>query len=377
MIIGIDATNIRSGGGVTHLVEILSAVNPRNHNITKVVVWASITTLEKIDNKPWIIKKHEKVFEENYLYRSFWQRVKLSDQAKLEGCDVLFVPGGSLVTTFHPTVTMNRNLLPFEWREIKNYGLSLFTIKLILLRNIQKYSLRRADGVIFLTSYARKVVTKITGKISGKIINIPHGISDKFYIKPDSKKISTKFSLERPCKILYVSTIDIYKHQDSVVESIKILRNQGFPVSLELVGGSYAPTLKKINEQIDKSGVNKFIQYTGVISYKEIQEKYASADIGVFASSCETFGQILMEKMASGLPIACSDRSCMPELLNHSGVYFDPESPSSVADAIKELLKSSDVGLKNAKNAYQISKDYSWDRCAYDTFNFLKEISNK
>ena len=110
---------------------------------------------------------------------------------------------------------------------------------------------------------------------------------------------------------------------------------------------------------------------------QEIQEKYASADIGVFASSCETFGQILMEKMASGLPIACSDRSCMPELLNHSGVYFDPESPSSVADAIKELLKSSDVRLKNAKNAYQISKDYSWDRCAYDTFNFLKEISNK
>ena len=247
-------------------------------------------------------------------------------------------------------------------------------MRLILLRNIQKYSLRRADGVIFLTSYARKVVTKITGKISGKIINIPHGISDKFYIKPDSKKISTKFSLERPCKILYVSTIDIYKHQDSVVESIKILRNQGFPVSLELVGGSYAPTLKKINEQIDKSGVNKFIQYTGVISYKEIQEKYASADIGVFASSCETFGQILMEKMASGLPIACSDRSCMPELLNHSGVYFDPEQPFDISKALQELIHSPRLRTEKANLNYLKAQRYSWKKCATNTFTFLGEV---
>ena len=63
-----------------------------------------------------------------------------------------------------------------------------------------------------------------------------------------------------------------------------------------------------------------------MIPYHELHSEYKDADLGVFASSCENLPIILIEKMASGLPIACSNKGPMPEVLGSAGVYFDPEN---------------------------------------------------
>ena len=56
MIVGIDATNLNEGGGLTHLVEILSNVNIEKHNISKVVIWGREKTLSQIHNFSWLKK---------------------------------------------------------------------------------------------------------------------------------------------------------------------------------------------------------------------------------------------------------------------------------------------------------------------------------
>ena len=53
MILGIDASNIRGGGGITHLVELLKAAHPAQHGFGKVVVWSGQETLSKIEERPW------------------------------------------------------------------------------------------------------------------------------------------------------------------------------------------------------------------------------------------------------------------------------------------------------------------------------------
>ena len=68
MIIGIDATNIRSGGGITHLKELLNNSNPKNNNFEKIIIWSSYLTLEKIENKFWIIKKSPKFLNKNLFF---------------------------------------------------------------------------------------------------------------------------------------------------------------------------------------------------------------------------------------------------------------------------------------------------------------------
>ena len=113
MIIGIDASNIRSGGGLTHLVELLRASDPVKHDFNKIIIWASQSTLDSILDYPWLLKRFEAVLERNFLFRAIWQWKYIGKLAEYENCSILFVPGGSFLTNFRPVVTMNQNLLPF------------------------------------------------------------------------------------------------------------------------------------------------------------------------------------------------------------------------------------------------------------------------
>ena len=90
----------------------------------------------------------------------------------------------------------------------------------------------------------------------------------------------------------------------------------------------------------------------GAVAHAEIQYIYQKADIAVFASSCETFGQILIEYMAAGLPVACSNKSAMPELLGDAGVYFEPEQPEDIARVLHEMVISPNLRAKKAKASY-------------------------
>ena len=66
-----------------------------------------------------------------------WQKINLSIQARKENCSLLFIPGESFLTDFRPIVTMSQNLIPFEWSELRRYGISLITLKWLLLRYSQ------------------------------------------------------------------------------------------------------------------------------------------------------------------------------------------------------------------------------------------------
>ena len=61
-------------------------------------------------------------------------------------------------------------------------------------------------------------------------------------------------------------------------------------------------------------------------------------DIGVFASSCENLPITLLEMMGSGMQIACSNFSPMPEILGSEGIYFNPVKPASITEAMRKLI---------------------------------------
>jgi glycosyltransferase involved in cell wall biosynthesis len=372
MRIGIDASNIRTGGGVTHLVELLGAAEPKRNSFDSIIVWASKATLARLQPHPWLIQRSDPVLEEHYLRRAFWQR-GMGKLAKAERCDVLFVPGGTYVTDFRPIVTMNQNLLPFQWREAFRYGFSFLTIKWAALRFSQSASLKRADGSIFLTHYAQDEVLKVTGPLRGKTKIIPHGLNARFFVSPRPQRSISEYSQDSPFRVLYVSPIEPYKHQWHVAEAVARLRAEGVPVSLELIGAAYPPALTRLQSKlqlVDPEG--RFIRYIGLMPHSELQECYRAADLFVFASSCETFGQILIEAMAAGLPIACSGISAMSELLGEAGVYFKPEDPISITDTLRQLISSPNLRHQCAERANSAAKSYSWAVCADETFDFIQ-----
>ena len=379
IVVGIDATGLRQGGGRTHLIQLLRSANPIEYGVTRVVVWGGRETTSILDDKPWLETLNPPHLDGGLLERSWWQRYRLADEARSNGVDVLLVPGGSYAGDFHPIVTMSRNMLPFEWREIRRYGLSLIALKFILLRYIQSRSFQYSDGVIFLTEYARKGVEIVTGKLLSQSVIIPHGIQNQFLMSPRTQRTIESCSDVNPFKLLYVSSIHQYKHQWQLVEAIAKIREQyGWSLTLNLVGPSYPPAMRRLEKSINEHDAKKqWVKYHGVIPHDELHAIYASADLGLFPSSCENMPNILLEKMAAGLPIASSNRGPMPEILGDAGVYFDPEQPESIAASLTNLINSIELRRKLAQAAFDKAGKYSWEHCARNTFDFLVEIEKE
>ena len=371
MRLGIDATSIRSGGGLTHLVEVLKAARPAQYGFDGIVVWGRVATLTQIPEKPWLSKVPHAMQERNLLLRTYWQWFRLADSVRRSKCDLLFVPGGSYAGNFRPVVTMSQNMLPFERREARRYGLSATSLRLAMLRCSQAVTLRRASGVIFFSEYARNTIMSAIGTLRGQLITVPHGIHRRFIHAPRVQKNMSEYSPASPMRLIYVSIVDLYKHQWTVCEAVCSLRKEGFPIALDLIGPAYPRALRKLTATLRVA-----VRYLGQVPHDELHELYASADVGVFASSCENMPNILIECMASGLPIACSNRGPMPEVLGDGGVYFDPETSASIADAIRRLLVSPELRAKVAQVAFVRAGPYSWERCADETLRFLAQIAS-
>lgn len=368
-ILGIDASNIRGGGGVTHLVELLKIENIEYYGFSKVILWGGQNTLSLVEDRTWLIKLNHNFLNKSLPFRIIWQLFFIEKDLKKHKCDILFIPGGTYWGKFKPFVTLSQNLLPFEFKELKRYGFSWMGIKMLLLRYSQLKTFKKANAVIFLTNYARKIVTKVTGPLKSTSI-ISHGIPLRFkQIHPIPQNEGKQY------KILYVSIIDVYKHQINVVQAIDRLKKSGYNVSIDLIGPAYKPELKKLLKVIKLlDPQNNFIKYVGNYPYNDLHNKYTMYDVFVYASTCENQPIILLEAMASGLPIASSNFGPMPEVLEDAAQYFNPEDVKSITTAIKEYLDDSQLRYTNARKSLYASNKYSWEICSKKTFEYLYNV---
>jgi glycosyltransferase involved in cell wall biosynthesis len=217
---------------------------------------------------------------------------------------------------------------------------------------------------------------RVVKSAAGRTLTVPNGMDRQFCQPPREQRIIGRYSDDRPFRILYVSIIDVYKHQWRVAEAVAQLRASGLPVVLDLVGPAYAPALKRLSRtlgRIDPAG--EFLRYWGRVPYRDLLSHYTQADLFLFASSCENMPIILLEAMAAGLPIACSNRGPMPEVLGDGGVLFDPEDPQDIARALRAMIMSPELRAEKARASFERAQAYSWTRCARDTFPFLSEAA--
>jgi glycosyltransferase involved in cell wall biosynthesis len=375
MQLGIDASNLRSGGSVTHLSELLRVAQPEKHGIARIFVWGGRDILGHLPGRAWLESIHVPVLDGTLPMRVAWQQTKLSRLAKRAGCDLLFVPGGTYLGNFRPFVTMSRNVLPFDFSQARLYGVSAMLLRFLLLRLTQVETIRNADGTIFLDGYARARVIKKVEKLGGADAIIPHGVSERFRAAPREQKKLSAYSKAEPFKLLYVSTVDAYKHQWHVAEAVSKLVRKGLPVTLELVGHAHPPSLKRLRSVVRRLNAHEYIHYRGAMPHAELPSLYSSSDAFIFASSCENLPNTLLEAMTAGLPIACSNKSPMPAILGAGGIYFDPQDPEEIASVLHHLIVSPDAREKYAATASELARPYTWERCADETFSFLKKIA--
>jgi glycosyltransferase involved in cell wall biosynthesis len=371
-IVAIDASRNRSGGAKTHLLGILSAHDPTQQGVASVHVWSYRKLLDALPDAPWLVKHHPPELEQSLLRQLWWQRRKLPQELERQGCDVLLTTDAGSICSFRPSVVMSRDMLSFEGNEMERYSfLSFARLRLFLLRYMQVAALRRATGALFLTSYASTVIQRFTGTLPVVRI-IPHGIAEQFRQQTIQGKWETS-ALEIRC--VYVSNADMYKHQWQVVRAVAQLRRKGYPLALKLIGGGFGPAKELLDQTVaEEDPQGHFVTTFDAVPHEDIPKHLADADLFIFASSCENMPNTLVEAMAAGLPIACSDRGPMPEILEDAGTYFDPEDPASIAGAVEKLLVDRPLRMAVAAKAKALSDQYSWSRCARETWAFLVDV---
>ncbi|GAB7562664.1 glycosyltransferase family 1 protein [Methylobacillus methanolivorans] len=375
--IGIDASNIRSGGGLTHLVRLLNAADQDGTSLARVTIWTSSRTAQQLPRHAWITPVTPAWCNGGLLHQAIGQQYHLPRELKIAGCHVLFSPGGTLPWQCPvPTVTMSQNMLPFEPLQADLFGRwSLMRLKMQLLRYSQGASFSRAQGLIFLTNYARNAIEGLLKTVTPRTALIPHGIEERFKRAPRPQRRLEDCSEARPFRVIYVSILMPYKHQIEVAQAIAALQKQGMPIEANFIGapwGQYGKTFQQLLRKLDPEA--RMLKYTGHAPFEKLHELYHEADAFVFASSCENLPNILIEGMAAGLPIACSNLGPMPEVLGDAGTYFDPSSVASITHALQQLAEDHAMRAKLAQAAWQKAHAYSWKTCANDTFEFIEHV---
>jgi glycosyltransferase involved in cell wall biosynthesis len=341
--------------------------NPAAHGITEVHVWAYKELLDGLPDAAWLVKHHPPQLERSLLHQVWWQYRSLPREVQKCGCAILFNTDAGTVCGFRPAVVMSQDMLSYEPGEMRRFGLSAARLRLILLRILQTRSMRRAAGVVFLTDYAARIIQGATGRLP-RLAVIPLGVGADFRQATSAGTPASSGTI----RCLYVSNALMYKHQWTVVKAVGELRARGHNVSLLLAGGGTGRAQRLLDEEIARTDPRgEFVREVGFIRHREIPALLANADLFIFASSCENMPVTLVEAMAGGLPIACSNRGPMPEILQDGGVYFDPESHESVTAAVEKIVMDRSMRVAIGRRARELSEQYSWARCADETWAFL------
>jgi glycosyltransferase involved in cell wall biosynthesis len=369
LIVGIDASRNRSGGAKAHLIGVLSECDPEKHGILEIHVWAFRSLLDNVPDYPWLIKHNPVELEQSLFKQLVWQVTALASEVKSARCDILFSTDASTLCRFKPMVVLSQDMLSYEPGVMRYFGYGFARFRLLAILVIQNLAFRRAIGVVFLTHYAAKVIQQSCGPLPSTVC-VPHGVDVVF--KQSQAVTSWPDEGQRPISCIYVSNAEMYKHQWIVVKAISLIRKRGYNVTLSLVGGCKGPAQHLLQDAIadsDPEGI--FVKQLEFLPHAELPKLLVQSDVFVFASSCENMPVTLVEAMAVALPIACSNRGPMPEVLADGGVYFDPEDGDSIAGAIEEIIQSPALRSAISQRAKALSQQYNWKRCADETMSFV------
>jgi len=360
-----------SGGYIRYLNGVLaSAAGPSGIRVTLVCSPSLPKELGPLDSAVRVITVPAL---DNAISAQWWERMHFSSFVRELRPDLLFYPSGSLgrFPAEVPVVAACHNLLYFDDTEYTKYRYSrIWWRNLRRLRHRLRVSYPQAGGIIFTSMYSQQIAA---GKVTGikRWIVIPNGVEASFQADGPTPTIDRP-----PRNVLYVSTVTMYKHQWNVVKAIRQLREStGEDYQLWLAGGADLLGMRKLEHTLEKEQAHSFTHLLGEVSHNAAPAVYRKADIFVFASSCEAFGITLLEAMASGLPVACSNRTGLPDLLRDGGVYFDPEDCAGIASAIARLSADRVMRREYVKRAMSYAREYTWLRSAQSTFDFLREVA--
>src|SRR6267143_3338468 len=189
-----------------------------------------------------------------------------------------------------------------------------------------------------------------------KLKILPRGLDTALFSpKRRDPVFCTKFGeANGAIRLLYVGRISKEKDLDVLAQAYRQLRDEGLPIQLYLVGDG--PYLQALHEAMPEA------IFTGYLRGKELAAAYASADVFVFPSTTDTFGNVVIEAQASGVPVIVSNTGGPKELVeaNVNGLVTKSHDVEDLARAIRDLGNDKRKRHQMSRQARQAVIDRSW-----------------
>jgi glycosyltransferase involved in cell wall biosynthesis len=128
---------------------------------------------------------------------------------------------------------------------------------------------------------------------------------------------------------------------------------------------------------VDASRVADRVHFAGFVDDADLVNFYGACDLFVYPSFYEGFGLPILEAMACGRAVACSNSTAMPEVADSAGLLFAPDDVPEMARAMTDILIDPELRARLERLGQQHAASFSWERSAAQTLDAYYEVAGQ
>jgi glycosyltransferase involved in cell wall biosynthesis len=252
------------------------------------------------------------------------------------------------------------------------------SFRALQLRLTVRRTVKTASCVLTPSEFSKQRILDAYKLPDDKVVVLPNGVSSVFHpVAREVAQRSMRTSLPPGPFILTVGDLQPRKNHLGLIRAFEeLLRvHPQLPHHLVIVGKEetwYAPTVRAAAK---KSPAADRIHFTGFVDDEELRRLYGACDLFVYPSFYEGFGLPILEAMACGRAVACSNTSAMPEVADSAALLFDPCSQQDLVFAMRDLLLNPELRQRMERLGVQRAGMFSWMSSAAKTLDLYYAVA--
>jgi glycosyltransferase involved in cell wall biosynthesis len=246
------------------------------------------------------------------------------------------------------------------------------------LRFTVRRTIESAAAVLTPSEYSRRAILRHYDIAPEKVVAVHNAVSSEF--RPIERQtaqalVREKFGLPGPF-ILMVGDLQPRKNHLGLLRAFEELKraHPQLPHRLVFVGKDTWYT-KEVRRAIERYSVRDLVHLTGFVDDTDLIHFYGASDLFVFPSFYEGFGLPILEAMACGRAVVCSNTTAMPEVANAAGILFDPTSVREMTRAMADVLLDQDLRQRLERLGTNRAALFSWEKAALKTLDVYFSVA--
>jgi glycosyltransferase involved in cell wall biosynthesis len=222
---------------------------------------------------------------------------------------------------------------------------------------------RRSERVMADSSSTREDLVKLVGIAPERIDVVPLGLGSLQREPPTpEQELRTRFDLGQRPIVLSLSAKRPHKNLSALIGALARLPPEERPLLVLPGYGTWHES--ELRQRAEQAGLADDVRLCGWVSTADLEGLWAIAEAFIFPSLYEGFGLPLLEAMARGVPVACSDTSSLPEVAGEAALLFDPRDEGQIAEALRRILTDAELRGRLRALGRARAQLFTWERTA-------------